>query len=367
MNLKFLITSLIFLFNFIFAQENEFDKFVKQNEAKFDEFVKQSETRWQDFVDLSSKEWEEFVQKIQNKWGDDSKFSDNKTWIRYSEDLETRTVSDFENGNIEIETLGTEDETKEELITKSKELLSEILSEKAEKSDTQPILDNDIIEEVETEEIPEDYIEVVPAVTPTAEKVKKLVITIPFKEGYLKKLAERVIPHVEKYSSYYQIDPKLIMAIIHTESSFNPKARSTFTMSNGKKGHAYGLMQLVPFSGGREAYRFLGNYGDPTPEYLYDISNNIQLGTTYLHLLSTNYFSDVYDSQKNTYLIIAAYNTGPGNVARACVGNRSVQKAVEKVNSMGSSATLYDHLVDNLPYQETKKYLERVLNRITLY
>ena len=62
-----------------------------------------------------------------------------------------------------------------------------------------------------------------------------------------------------------KINPKLVMAVIHTESAFNPKARSTFKRKNGRTGHAYGLMQLVPYSGGKEAYNYLGYNGNPTP------------------------------------------------------------------------------------------------------
>ena len=44
-------------------------------------------------------------------------------------------------------------------------------------------------------------------------------------------------------------DPPVVFAVIHTESYYNPKARSGAP--------AYGLMQLVPTSGGRAAYRYV--------------------------------------------------------------------------------------------------------------
>jgi membrane-bound lytic murein transglycosylase C len=60
----------------------------------------------------------------------------------------------------------------------------------------------------------------------------------------------------------------LIYAIIKIESSFNPYAVSSAP--------AYGMMQLVPSSGGREAYRKAkGEDKMPDKEYLFNADNNI--------------------------------------------------------------------------------------------
>ncbi len=66
--------------------------------------------------------------------------------------------------------------------------------------------------------------------------------------------------------------------------------------------------------------------------------------------------------------MIAAYNTGAGNVARAFNKDRStnINKAAIVINSM-SSQQVYDRLVKNLPYDETKNYYKKVNNRIALY
>jgi membrane-bound lytic murein transglycosylase C len=55
----------------------------------------------------------------------------------------------------------------------------------------------------------------------------------------------------------------------------------------------------------------------PSPEFLYDPANNIKLGAGYLRLLDSNYLSDIVDPQSRHFGMIAAYNTGSGNVARA--------------------------------------------------
>jgi len=119
-------------------------------------------------------------------------------------------------------------------------------------------------------------------------------------------------PHLAGYineaSQFYGIDSKLIQAIIHVESNFNPQAISP-------KG-AQGLMQLMP-----QTARDLQVFDPFSPR------DNIVGGARYLrHLL------DLY--QQDLSLALAAYNAGP-----------------EKVN-------LYRGIP---PYQETRTYVQKVI------
>lgn len=86
------------------------------------------------------------------------------------------------------------------------------------------------------------------------------------------------------------LSPELVAAVVHTESKFNPAARSRVG--------AIGLMQLVPKTG-----RWMG------ANNLLDPVQNIQAGAKYLKYLSDQFGGD---QQK----IVAAYNAGPGNVQR---------------------------------------------------
>lgn len=360
-----IVVAILFTCN-LSAQDKEFEEFLKKDQQSLSNFIEQDNSRWQDYVDLDSKEWQQFVDEVEKQWGKDAKFSSQKTWVRYGDKRETRTVTDFENGSLEIEALGKEGETKEELLKKTSKLVEEVIEEKAEPTDSKPILANQLEVEIKPEKIPAKYVKVVKVTSPQGKVQNKLVIKIPFKSNHLKHRAERVLPIVKEYSAKYKINPKLVMAVIHTESAFNPKARSTFKRSKGRTGHAYGLMQLVPYSGGKEAYNYLGYNGNPAPTYLYNVKNNLELGIAYLNLLSKKHFKKVTDDLKNQYLITSAYNTGPGNVAKALVGNTKLSDAIVKANSMGTQE-LYNHLVRRLPYQETRDYLERVVKRISIY
>jgi membrane-bound lytic murein transglycosylase C len=137
---------------------------------------------------------------------------------------------------------------------------------------------------------------------------------------------------------------------MRTESNFNPFAVSAAP--------AYGLMQLVPASGGRAALkRVQGVDQTPTPDYLFDPENNIELGAAYLSVLSDNESHVIANQSSRDYCVIAAYNTGPRNVTRTFAKDRN--EALHNINGLEPSA-LYDRLRTNLPSEETRQYVVKV-------
>ncbi|MDE5602522.1 MAG: murein transglycosylase domain-containing protein [Helicobacter sp.] len=156
--------------------------------------------------------------------------------------------------------------------------------------------------------------------------------------------------YVATYSKEYNLDQALIFAIIKTESSFNPYAVSRIP--------AYGLMQVVPGSAGRDVYKSLNNRdGIPTKEMLFTPKTNIQYGSAYLNILFTRYLKGIKNSLSQEYAVIAAYNTGSGNVLSVFHKDRA--KAVEIINRM-SSAEVYRKLRTSLKYEEARNYLLKV-------
>jgi membrane-bound lytic murein transglycosylase C len=141
------------------------------------------------------------------------------------------------------------------------------------------------------------------------------------------------------------------MAVIHTESYFNPFARS--------HAGAYGLMQLIPRYAGREAYQFIYRQDRIiTPNYLYQPINNINLGSAYLFLLYNKHFADIQGKDKRLLLTICSYNWGPTAIR---------QKIVQRYQiSFMPSDNLYRLLRYRTP-QETSDYLKRVTERSNTY
>jgi membrane-bound lytic murein transglycosylase C len=156
-----------------------------------------------------------------------------------------------------------------------------------------------------------------------------------------------------------RVPQALVWSVMDAESSFRPRARSHAS--------AIGLMQLVPSSGGREAYRFV--YGEdriPSVYQLQDPEINIALGVGYLHLLLHRDFRSVRDATSRLYCTIAGYHTGPGNVARAFTGRGNVGEAINRINQM-TSHRVKRTLLQHLPHRSTRTYLRTVLRNLEAY
>lgn len=119
---------------------------------------------------------------------------------------------------------------------------------------------------------------------------------------------------IDEVSQRYEVDTALVKAVIHTESYFNPRARSS-------KG-ATGLMQLMPATAHRYGIR---NLRDP--------EQNIEAGVMHLHYLMEKY---------------------PDNLAHALAAYNAGEEAVHKYQGIP-------------PFGETRRYVQKVLSYHEFY
>lgn len=352
----------------------QFESTFQQTDAAFDKAMRDGVT--------------ELDQELSQIWGPARALPEPKKWVGYSQDRQTRIIVDYEHGEMSIEGFG-----KSEVDLQRD--FRDILLEDSEGLNQRAILRERLIQKTKPFAAPSRSPDrVTPPQTQRTEKGKRrpiiwrqphelsrlieprarpVFISLP-KSGSTKKItrlsiklrkdrdrlsAEALRPTLDEAASAYALPRSLLLSMIKNESSFNPRARS--------HANALGLMQLVPTSGGKEAYSYLkGQSLIPNAEVLYDPHENIMLGATYLHLLNTRYFGDVTNQQTRRHLIIAAYNTGAGNVAKAFTGEMKLRAAIAKINTM-TPDEVYDHLLTHLPYDETKTYLARVTKDTRTY
>lgn len=132
------------------------------------------------------------------------------------------------------------------------------------------------------------------------------------------------------------LDAAWVYAIIRQESAFRPDARSPVG--------ALGLMQLMPDTA-RDIARQSADASDGNPEALLAPETNIRLGARYLRHVAGRL-------QDNPLLATAAYNAGPSKVTQWLPERDPI------------AADLW---AETIPYQETRGYVQRVLEYAVIY
>jgi len=143
---------------------------------------------------------------------------------------------------------------------------------------------------------------------------------------------------IRKYAAQYDVDPLLVAAIIRVETNFQAGRES-------RKG-AIGVMQLMPETATWAMEQLKMNNRWSLDELKNTADPNILIGTWYLKSLHKQF-------NENWIAAIAAYNAGPGNV------NKWIRNKVWD----GS----YDTAKQQIPYGETKLYVQRVIHYYDKY
>ncbi|RXJ70079.1 lytic murein transglycosylase [Halarcobacter ebronensis] len=312
-----------------------------------------------------------FIEKITNNWGNDNvKIPKQKEYVKYMQNYKSRALIDFDNGIVTVETIdekNPKDSLQNAIVTTlllpDDPRAADLFGASEIKLGSTPYLlgevKDDQNKDIRYEWRANRFAEILiknsfkqKKVKVESKEVKVSYVTIPMVKDHTSIRVAKVKPIVEKYSQKYGVSRNLIYAIIKTESNFNQ-----FAVSNAG---AYGLMQIVPSSAGKDAYEYVkGKNSEPSTSYLFNAQNNIELGTAYLKMLNNQYLGNIQNEVSKEYCVISAYNTGSGNVLRTFSDNRT--KAVNIINSK-SALEVYNTLKSDLPYEETRRYLKKVID-----
>ncbi len=312
-----------------------------------------------------------FRGEVEATWGEEEvKTPTNTDYVKYTDNYKSRAIVQFDVGLITIETL---DQTHSQqslenaifttLLTPDDPRAVELYTAQAVKLTGKPYLHGLIVDQkkriIDKPSIAKPYAQYLVQNKAQVRTVKTKngteqvhYVQIKMVSGYQNRQAKNYKTDVEKYATKFNVSKSLIYAIIKTESAFNPFAVSHVP--------AYGLMQIVPRTAGVDASELVrGNKTPPTKEYLFQSSKNIEMGTAYLHIVSSRYLKKITDPVKREYATISSYNGGAGNVFKTFSGTTSPTKAIEKINSL-STAEVFRMLKENHPHAETRNYLTKV-------
>ncbi len=313
---------------------------------------------------------ENFRKAVVGVWGGkEVKESKPKEYVKYTQNYLSRASVDFDKGVITVETLDQKDALKSlknaivtTLLTPDDPRAVDLYSAKTIKLGQTPFLYSEVMDH-ENQYIrwawrAERFADYLIKNRLQARQIKdgsimKTVhyVTVTMVKDHLQVRAKKYSPHVGRFAKNFSVSKNLVFAIIKTESDFNP-----YAVSNAP---AFGLMQIVPTSAGKDVHRFFNKSGIPSRRFLFNPENNIQYGTAYLHLLNYKYLDGIQDPVSREYCVIAAYNTGAGNVLRTFDKDRD--RAPKKINNL-SPLEVFNTLRAKLPYQETRRYLAKVMD-----
>lgn len=352
-----------------------YDEFLKEQNQDFGDYEKNTNKEFEAYKNAHDIAIKEYAKSIGQKWPAKD-ISTKHKWIEYSKDYNQKKSIDFQKEEISIEVIAKNEREAQAQIEKafndlynydtSKAFENDVIEAKIAKKlkipkrtlNSKQKLISDIINKKQKNKILKRL---------KKQRLKKVKYkgryiykaNIKFPSNSMLQKAKSYSENINHQSNKTKMPKELIYAIMHSESNFNPMARSHIP--------AFGLMQIVPRSAGVDTYNFL--YGKKkllSSRYLYQSNNNILIGSNYLHIVYFKYLRKIKNKKSRLYCTIAAYNTGAGNVAKAFIGTSNIHGAAKIINTM-SSEDVYKRLIKKLPYDETKKYLYKVRKRMNTY
>ncbi|MDP5253909.1 MULTISPECIES: membrane-bound lytic murein transglycosylase MltC [unclassified Vibrio] len=308
---------------------------------------------------------QQFSSNIKQKWGQNSlKLAGKRNYVKYIDDYNSRADVNFSLGKITIETIAStrpKDHLKQAIITT---LLTpydpaqvDLFSSKDITLKGRPFLYKQVLDQ-DGQAIQwrwrasrfADYLIDNHLKTKLVDFKKAYYVDLSMVKNQTEIRRYQYANLVRRAASKYGIAEDLIFAIIKTESSFNPYAVSW--------ANAYGLMQVVPKTAGRDVFQLVKQRsGQPSPQYLFNPENNIDTGTAYFYLLKNRYLKSVKNPLSLQYSMISAYNGGTGGVLNTF--NRNRTQAFHQLNQLTPSQVFWA-LTHKHPNRESRRYLEKV-------
>lgn len=306
----------------------------------------------------------DYRSEVTNLWGDSNNaFSSNYRYIKYTNDYRSRAIIDFKQGSVRVETL--EQQNSQQYLKQAIEytllapqqpkytdFYNSYTSEiKGTPFLYQQVKDNDgktmkwhwrasryanyLIKHKRKQ------------VIVNGNQITSVSFALTSNHTQIRQL--RYQAQIAQAASHYKIDKNVITAMIQVDSLFNPYALN----SNGR----IGLMQISS-SIGEDVFRQQKQYPfKPQPNWLFNNTNNLDIGVSYLALLDKQYLKEIKNPRSRYYAMLASYIAGPQNMLQTFSKNK--KEAFSIINDL-SSYEVYQSFTNAQARRDIKNYVSTV-------
>ncbi len=302
--------------------------------------------------------------EVNNLWGSEQDaFSTNYRYVKYTNGYRSRSIIDFQQGTVRVETLEQQNSAQylKQAITytllapmqpKYTDFYSSYASEiKGVPFLYQQVRDHDgkamqwqwratryasyLIEHQRQQ------------VTVNGNNVTR--VTFALANNHTQRRKQRYQVQINQAAQRYNIDSHIVTAMIQVDSLFNP-----YAFNNNKR---IGLMQISA-SIGEDVFQQQKQYPfKPQPNWLFNNSNNLDIGVSYLNLLDKKYLKDIKNPKSRYYAMLASYIAGPQNMQQTFSKNK--KEAFRIINSL-SSYEVYQSFTNSQARIDIKNYVSAV-------
>lgn len=316
---------------------------------------------------------QDYQSKIRRQWPS-AEVSSATRWVSYSEDFSVRSVVDFKSNLMEISLEnfyrnGQADLASVRAIaqTSVENLLATRLSDAQQRDPVAMALDevfeergamrgDDASDALVFAELFDSERPDAAAIASTAERMmqgarirfqalsasadqvpvfdkRRVTYVVPLPATRLRMKARQYQPWVRERAAKAGLPVDGVLAMMHAESYLNPLARS--------HAPAFGLMQVVPSTMGRDATAALFN--EPrllSPRYLFNAENNIEVATAYLGAIYNGQSAGIGNAQSRWYFTQAVYKIGLTEAARRFDAGGDPEKAITAINTLQPAQVL---------------------------
>lgn len=306
-----------------------------------------------------------FKQQVISHWGNEQAlFSSNHRYVKYANDYRSRSIIDFDLGFVRIESLNQDNNRQflqqaieYTLLAPESPAFTDFYTSYTSEVLSTPFLYQQIKDQdgklIKWHWRAARYAKYLIDKTYTETQVgANILAAVSFSllPNHTKVREQRYLPLIKQQAKRYDIDEKLIRAIIQQESLFNPYALN----ADGR----VGLMQVSAKTIGQDVFKQQKKWPfAPSQNYLFDNRNNLDIGVSYLSLLDKHYLKAINNSESRYYAMIASYVAGPSNMLQTFSKNKN--EALTIINNL-SSYEVYQSLTTKQSKPEIKNYVVEV-------